>query len=108
MATTSPTPADPFASRRDGYLAHNEMIRGLVQHMLVERQLARHLPDPPAQVADIGGGDGRQSVPLARQGYEVVLLDPLDAMLEKARARLASEPSDAQKSGFTTRTPSYR
>lgn len=92
MAPTSPTPADPFASRRDDYLAHNETVRGLVRHMLVARQVARHLPDPPGQIADIGGGDGRQSVPLARRDYEIALLDPSEAMLQKARERVASEP----------------
>jgi SAM-dependent methyltransferase len=90
-------PDDPFAARRDGYLAHNETIRGLVRHTLVARQLVRHLPEPPARVADIGGGDGRQSVPLAQRGYEVALLDPSDAMLQRARQRLADEPPDVQR-----------
>lgn len=40
---------------------------------------------------DVGAGDGRQSIPLARDGYEVVLLDPSLTMLAAARRRLAGE-----------------
>lgn len=97
MTTSSPTPADPFVSWRDDYLAYNETVRGLVRHTLVARQLALHLPEPPARIAGIDGGDGWQSVPLARQGYAVALLDPSEAMLQTARDRLDGEPAEVRQ-----------
>lgn len=62
-----------------------------MRYALVDRQLGEHLPEPPARVCDVGGGSGRQSVPLARRGYEVVILDPSEEMLGEARRNLASE-----------------
>ena len=45
---------------------------------------------------DVGGGAGHQSFPLARLGYDVTVLDPSEAMLAKARERLAAEPDDVR------------
>ncbi len=46
---------------------------------------------------DVGGGAGHQSFPLAQAGYDVTLLDPSSAMLDKARQRLQQLPADAQR-----------
>ncbi len=46
---------------------------------------------------DVGGGAGHQSFPLAAAGYDVTLLDPSTAMLDKARERLGRLPADAQR-----------
>jgi S-adenosylmethionine-dependent methyltransferase len=75
----------------DPFLAHQRTLRGLVRYTLVGRQLEEHLPPPPARVADIGGGVGQQSIPLARNGYEVTILDPSPRMLGEAHKTLASE-----------------
>jgi SAM-dependent methyltransferase len=48
-------------------------------------------------VLDVGGGAGHQSLPLARAGYDVTLLDPSPAMLDKARQRLQRLPDDVQR-----------
>jgi SAM-dependent methyltransferase len=48
-------------------------------------------------VLDVGGGAGHQSFPLAQAGYEVTLLDPSPAMLDKAEQRLQRLPSEAQR-----------
>jgi S-adenosylmethionine-dependent methyltransferase len=42
-------------------------------------------------VVDVGGGAGNQSVPLAQAGYEVTIVDPSPAMLERAARRVANE-----------------
>ncbi|MFI6829102.1 class I SAM-dependent methyltransferase [Kribbella sp. NPDC050241] len=63
----------------------------------MHQQLLEHLPPPPATVLDVGGGAGHQSFPLARAGYDVTLLDPSPAMLDKARQRLEGLPADAQR-----------
>ena len=46
---------------------------------------------------DVGGGAGHQSFPLAQAGYDVTLLDPSPAMLDKARQRLQRLPGEAQR-----------
>ncbi len=83
--------ADPFA---DGAYAS---AKGLVRTYVMHRQLLEHLPSPPASVLDVGGGAGHQSFPLAQAGYEVTLLDPSPAMLDKARQRLERLPGDARR-----------
>ena len=63
-------------------------VKGLVRTYVMHQQLLEHLPPTPAAVLDVGGGAGHQSLPLARAGYEVTLLEPSAAMLDKARERL--------------------
>ncbi|MDA3631126.1 methyltransferase [Saccharopolyspora sp. WRP15-2] len=82
--------ADQFA---DGAYA---TVKGLVRTYVVHQQLLEHLPAPPAAVLDVGGGAGHQSFPLARAGYEVTLLDPSAAMLDKARQRLQRLPDEVR------------
>ena len=74
--------ADLFA---DGAYAS---VKGRVRTYVLHQQLLEHLPEPPATVLDVGGGAGHQSFPLAQAGYEVTLLDPSPAMLDKAQQRL--------------------
>ena len=54
--------------------------------------LARHLPDPPAVVLDIGGGTGVYALPLAQQGYQVHLIDPWPEHVEAAAQASAEQP----------------
>jgi S-adenosylmethionine-dependent methyltransferase len=71
-------------------------VKGHVRTYVLHQHLLEHLPAPPAAVLDVGGGAGHQSFPLARAGYEVTLLDPSPAMLDKAHQRLQRLPGDAQ------------
>jgi SAM-dependent methyltransferase len=71
-------------------------VKGYVRTYVIHQQLVEHLPEPPATVLDVGGGAGHQSFPLAQAGYEVTLLDPSPAMLDKARERLERLPAEAQ------------
>jgi SAM-dependent methyltransferase len=82
--------ADRFA---DGAYAS---VKGYVRTYVLHHQLLEHLPPPPASVLDVGAGAGHQSFPLAQAGYEVTLLDPSAAMLDKARRRLARLPEDVR------------
>ncbi len=70
---------------------HYGSLRGRVRTHVIDRHLRSHLPPPPATVVDVGGGAGHQSLPLARDGYDVTLLDPSEAMLQRARQALAAE-----------------
>ncbi len=70
-------------------------MKGRVRTYVMHHQLLEHLPAPPAPVLDVGGGAGHQSFPLAQAGYDVTLLDPSPAMLDKARQRLQRLPGEA-------------
>jgi SAM-dependent methyltransferase len=83
--------ADKFAD--DAYAS----VKGYVRTYVMHRQLLEHLPEPPATVLDVGGGAGHQSFPLAQAGYEVTLLDPSPAMLDKAQQRLHQLPGEVQR-----------
>ena len=83
--------ADQFADK--AYAS----VKGLVRTYVMHQQLLEHLPPPPARVLDVGGGAGHQSFPLAQAGYDVTLLDPSPAMLDKARQRLERLPAEVRR-----------
>ncbi len=83
--------ADRFAE--DAYTS----VKGHVRTYVLHQQLLEHLPAPPALVLDVGGGAGHQSLPLAQAGYDVTLLDPSPAMLDKAQRRIQQLPGGAQR-----------
>lgn len=83
--------ADQFAD--EAYAS----VKGLVRTYVMHRQLLEHLPPPPVAVLDVGGGAGHQSFPLAQAGYDVTLLDPSAAMLDKARQRLQRLPAEVRQ-----------
>jgi SAM-dependent methyltransferase len=83
--------ADQFAD--DAYAS----VKGHVRTYVLHQQLLEQLPAPPAPVLDVGGGAGHQSFPLAEAGYQVTLLDPSPAMLDKARQRLKRLPGQVQR-----------
>jgi ubiquinone/menaquinone biosynthesis C-methylase UbiE len=58
---------------------------GALEFIRTRELLARNLPPPPAVVADVGGGAGVYAVPLAAEGYEVHLLDPVPRHVDLAR-----------------------
>jgi 2-polyprenyl-3-methyl-5-hydroxy-6-metoxy-1,4-benzoquinol methylase len=84
------TLADPFV--KGAYAT----VKGRVRTYVMHQHLMNHLPPPPAAVLDVGGGAGHQSFPLARLGYELVLLDSSEAMLGAAEERLGAEPTDVR------------
>ncbi len=72
-------------------------VKGHVRTRVLHEHLLEHLPAPPAAVLDVGGGAGHQSFPLAEAGYDVTVLDPSPAMLDRARQRLARLPEEARR-----------
>lgn len=58
---------------------------GVVEFERTTDELRRHLPPPPARLADIGGGPGRYSLWLAEQGYAVVHRDVVAHHVEELR-----------------------
>ena len=83
--------ADPFV---EGAYAS---VKGRVRTFVLHRQLLQHLPPPPATVLDVGGGAAHQSLPLARLGYDVTVLDPSPSMLARAGQRLEAEPEQVRR-----------
>jgi ubiquinone/menaquinone biosynthesis C-methylase UbiE len=59
---------------------------GRLELVRTQELLARHLPPPPAQVLDAGGGPGAYATWLTELGYEVHLVDPIALHVDEARA----------------------
>jgi S-adenosylmethionine-dependent methyltransferase len=77
---------------------HDGSLRGRVRTHVVDAHLRHHLAPPPGRIVDVGGGAGTQSIPLARAGYDVTVVDPSPAMLERAaRARAAEDAATAAR-----------
>ncbi|MBI2238742.1 MAG: methyltransferase domain-containing protein [Actinobacteria bacterium] len=81
---------DRFAGKAEWFDDHYETTRGRVRLQLVLERLVARLPPPPAKVLDAGGGTGANSIPLAKLGYAVTVLDASLEWLDVARRR-ASE-----------------
>ena len=56
------------------------------------REIARRLLGGPGRILELGCGSGRATVPLARDGHQVVALDRSRPMLDRLRARIAALP----------------
>lgn len=62
-----------------------------LRYLLVAANLARSIGDqPPLHVLDLGGGDGRDALPLAARGHRVVMIDAAPAMLDEAARSAAA------------------
>ncbi len=58
---------------------------GELERVRAQDVLARHLPQAPARILDVGGAAGVHALWLARQGYEVYLSDPVPKHVEEAK-----------------------
>jgi ubiquinone/menaquinone biosynthesis C-methylase UbiE len=65
---------------------------GRLERVRTEALLERHLPSPPATVLDVGGGPGAYALWLARRGYDVRLIDPIELHVAQAREASARQP----------------
>jgi len=91
-------PEDAWATLADAFVeGAYATVKGRVRTYVLHQHLLRHLPAPPATVLDVGGGAAHQSLPLARLGYSVTVLDPSAAMLAKAEQRVSAEPEDVRR-----------
>ena len=59
--------------------------KGQLEFVRTQEIITRYLPAPPAVVLDIGGGSGPYACWLAKEGYEVHLVDPVDLHIEQAK-----------------------
>jgi SAM-dependent methyltransferase len=91
-------PDDPWAALADPFVdGAYATVKGRVRTFVLHQQLLAHLPRRCSTVLDVGGGAGHQSLPLARLGFDVTILDPSAAMLAKAAQRLRAEPVAVQR-----------
>jgi SAM-dependent methyltransferase len=79
---------------------------GQLEFARTRQIIVRHLPPPPATVADIGGGPGRYSLWLAALGYRVLHRDVVPLHVDQLRrqaagkARIDSAVADARDPGL--------
>jgi len=73
--------------RESERLSANE---GELERIRTQDLLARHLPQPPAEIYDIGGAAGVHAFWLAARGYRVHLIDPIERHLDQAREHEAA------------------
>lgn len=59
--------------------------RGELERVRTQSILGRFLPPAPATILDVGGAAGVYAIPLARQGYFVHLIDPVELHVTEAR-----------------------
>ena len=93
------SPPDPLVALYDSIDESTRLARGEgVVELLRTRELLRAaLPDPPATVLDVGGGDGVHARWLADDGYDVEVIDVIPRHVELARSRgLAARVGDAR------------
>ena len=60
-------------------------VKGQIEFARTQEIITRYLPEPPAVVLDIGGGSGPYACWLAKEGYEIHLVDPVDLHIEQAK-----------------------
>jgi SAM-dependent methyltransferase len=85
-------PEDAWSSLADRFVdKHYGSLRGRVRTRIVHQHLLAHLAPPPLHIVDVGGGAGHQSIPLAREGYDVTIVEPSASMLERAEQLIAAE-----------------
>jgi SAM-dependent methyltransferase len=68
---------------------------GRLEFERTQEILLRHLPEPPATIADIGGGPGRYALWLAGLGYRVLHRDLVPLHVEQVRAALITDNAEA-------------
>lgn len=80
---------EPFADQLDAWRAYAATPWGRIRYAVVEETLRREMARLGAglRILDVGGGDGRDAIPLARRGHRVTILDRSRAWLDEARRR---------------------
>ena len=82
-------------------------IYGTAPNAFLAEAADAHFPGLPAQVYDLGAGEGRTSVFLATRGYDVMAVDASRVGLKKAHTLAATHSVriEAQEADLTTWTP---
>lgn len=84
---TDQGPADVFDDKLADWQAWAEAPWGRIRYAVAEETLRRQVVElggGPLRILDVGGGDGRDAVLLAKAGHHVTLVDPAPRWLEEA------------------------
>lgn len=79
--TTTP---DAFDNHFEQWLAEQNKPWGVLRYKQTQAVLSQHLEAGPFHILDAGGGNGVDSIPLARQGHFVEIVDYSEQMLNDA------------------------
>lgn len=82
--------ADAFDDKLAEWRSWAETPWGRIRFAVVEETLRRQVVElggGPLRVLDVGGGDGRDAVPLAAAGHHVTIVDPAERWLAEGRQR---------------------
>lgn len=84
--------SDVFSERLSAWRDYTSTPWGRVRYAVVEETLGREASrlGPGLRVLDVGGGDGLDSLPLARAGHQVTVLDQSRSWLDEADRRAAA------------------
>ena len=77
-----------LAAEQERLVAHGDSL----EFVRTLELLREFLPPSPARLLDVGGGPGVYASRLARQGYEVELIDLVPLHVEQARKLAAAQP----------------
>ncbi len=79
--------ASIFSAKLEAWRRSQEQPWNRLRYALVVENVLRHAGTAPVRILDVGGGDGRDAVPLAQAGHQVTLVDYVPEMLEEAQRR---------------------
>ena len=81
---------EPSADQLDAWRAYAATPWGRIRYAVVEETLRRETARLGAglRILDVGGGDGRDAIPLARRGHRVTILDRSPAVTYSTGRRL--------------------
>ena len=96
----SSQPPIPDEIRRyyDQVPEERRLLEGPSQLELARTQevVLAHLPEPPADILDVGGAAGAYSQWMATKGYRVCLIEPVPRLVEEARRRSEASASEGR------------
>jgi S-adenosylmethionine-dependent methyltransferase len=87
--TTARDETDAFDEHLEQWRSWATSPWGRIRFAVVRNTLTwqvDELGEGPLRILDVGGGDGRDSLPLAQLGHEVTVLDPSTGMLRALRS----------------------
>jgi ubiquinone/menaquinone biosynthesis C-methylase UbiE len=91
----SPEPLDKVIGYYREFFNENDRLKnnwGQLEYLRSQEIIRRYIPKPPAIILDIGGGSGIYSCWLAKNGYEVHLIDPVPIHIKQAMENSKNQP----------------
>lgn len=79
-----------FDQAIEAWHAYQEVPWGKLRYRVAQANLQNYLPQPPARILDLGGGNGLDAISLVKLGYTAVLYDFSQEMVTQGQ-KLASQ-----------------